>query len=245
MRITNPAFNVFSRAFGVRYGESTMTVQGAVNKFGILLITMLGAGFFSWWALLQNYTAITSLARLIGLFGGLILGFVTISKPSWASKTAPFYAVCQGLFLGGFSAIFEAAFPGITLVIMSLTFSVASIVLLAYQFNLVRASENFRLIVLCATGTLAFVYIIALVLSLFGIKMPLIFDSGILGIIFSLIVVGIAAANLILDFDLIEQGQAQGLPKYMEWFAAFSVLVTLIWLYMEIFKLALKLLRKR
>jgi uncharacterized YccA/Bax inhibitor family protein len=165
---------------------------------------------------------------------------ITIFKKSWAPVTAPLYALFEGLFLGVLSVVFEVIYPGIVFEAIVLTFSVLGVMLILYATGLINPSENFKLGVAAATGGIMVFYMLGLVFSLFGVHVPLIWDSGPFGIAFSLFVVGIAALNLVVDFDFIEQGAAQGAPKYMEWYAAFGLMVTLIWLYVEILRLLAK-----
>jgi uncharacterized YccA/Bax inhibitor family protein len=188
----------------------------------------------------RNLTAIYPWI-LGGSIGGLIVAIVTIFKKSWAGVTAPIYALLEGLVLGGISAIFEVQFPGIVLQAVSLTFGTLFCLLLAYTSGWIRATENFKLGVVAATGGIALIYLATFVLGFFGINIPYIHDSGWIGIGFSLFVVIVAALNLVLDFDFIENGAAQGAPKYMEWYGAFGLMVTLIWLYLEILRLLAKL----
>jgi uncharacterized YccA/Bax inhibitor family protein len=159
--------------------------------------------------------------------------------------TAPIYAALEGLALGGISAVFESRYPGIVSQAVFLTFGTLAALLIAYRSGWIKATENFKLGVVAATGGIFFVYLISFVLSFFGVSIPLIHGSGVFGILFSLFVVVIAALNLVLDFDFIEQGAEQGAPKYMEWFAAFGLMVTLIWLYLEILRLLSKLQQRR
>ncbi|MGA8570889.1 MAG: Bax inhibitor-1/YccA family protein, partial [Desulfobaccales bacterium] len=161
--------------------------------------------------------------------------------PAWAGVTAPLYALLEGLFIGGISAIADAQYPGIVIQAVGLTFGTCLALLLAYKSGMIRASEGFKRGIVAATGGIVLFYLVSFILGLFGVRMPLIYGAGPVGIIFSLIVVTIAALNLVLDFDFIEQGTLQGAPKYMEWYGAFALMVTLIWLYLEILNLLMKL----
>jgi uncharacterized YccA/Bax inhibitor family protein len=176
-----------------------------------------------------------------GLIGGFIVALVTVFKKQWALLTAPMYALLEGLALGGISAIFEARFPGIVIQAVGLTFGTLFCLLMAYKSGMIKVTENFKLGVVSATGAIALFYVVSFLLSMFGISIPFIHGSGIIGIGFSLFVVAIAALNLVLDFDFIENGAARGVPQYMEWYAAFGLIVTLIWLYIEILRLLSKL----
>ena len=177
----------------------------------------------------------------VGAIAGFIVALVTIFKQTWAPVTAPLYALLEGLVIGGVSAIFEAQFPGIVIQAAGLTLGTCLALLLAYKSRLIRATENFKLGVVAATGGIALFYLLTIVLGFFGIRIPLLYSNGWVGIGFSLFVVVIAALNLVLDFDFIEQGAAQGAPKYMEWYGAFGLMVTLIWLYLEMLRLLAKL----
>ncbi len=178
---------------------------------------------------------------VVGAIGGFVVALVTIFKQTWAPVTAPLYALLEGLVIGGVSTIFEAQFPGIVIQAAGLTLGTCLALLLAYKSRLIRATENFKMGVVAATGGIALFYLITLVLGFFGIRIPLLYSNGWMGIGFSLFVVVIAALNLVLDFDFIEQGAARGAPKYMEWYGAFGLMVTLIWLYLEMLRLLAKL----
>ena len=178
---------------------------------------------------------------LVGAVGGLILGLVTAFKKEWAPITSPVYALLQGLFLGGFSALFEMKFPGIVIQAVSLTFGTLFCLLLAYRSGLIKATENFKLGVFAATGAIGLFYLVSFILGFFHVSIPGMNGNGLLSIGISVFIVIIAALNLVLDFDFIEKGAEMGVPKYMEWYAAFGLLVTLIWLYVEILRLLSKL----
>lgn len=175
----------------------------------------------------------------------VIVGFVTIFKKEWAPVTAPAYALCEGLFIGGISAIFEMRFPGIVMQAVALTFGTLFCLLMAYKSGVIKATENFKLGIVAATGAICVIYLVSFVMGFFGASIPMIHSSGPMGIIFSLVVVTIAALNLVLDFDFIEKGATMGIPKYMEWYAAFGLVVTLVWLYIEILRLLAKLQSRR
>ena len=157
----------------------------------------------------------------------------------------PAYAALEGLLLGGVSVGFEAQYPGLVSQAVFLTFGVLAVLLMAYRSGIIRATDNFKLGVVAATGGIGLVYLVGFVMSFFGASIPLIHGSGPIGIAFSLVVVGVAALNLVLDFDFIEQGAERGVPKYMEWYAAFGLLVTLVWLYLEMLRLLAKLQERR
>ena len=244
MRTSNPALRAgtFSGLGRVARTEEAMSIQGATNKTLLLLLCVCLTAGWTWSIFFKsgNPAAVMPLV-LVGAIGGLILAFVTIFKPVWAGITAPIYALLEGLVIGGISSFAEAQFPGIVIQAVGLTFGTCLALLLAYKSRLIQATEGFKRGIVAATGGIALFYIISMVLGFFGVRIPLVFGSGPVGIIFSLIVVTIAALNLVLDFDLIEQGAAQGAPKYMEWYGAFALMVTLIWLYIEILNLLMKL----
>ena len=177
----------------------------------------------------------------IGLFGGMIFALITIFKKNWAMYTAPIYAILEGLFLGGISAIFESQYPGIVIQATGLTFGTLASLLVLYKTGIIKPTENFRLMVVSATMGIALLYVVSFIMSMFGTGIGFIHDNGIFGIGFSLFVVGIAALNLVLDFDFIEEGSEKNAPKYMEWFGAFALMVTMIWLYLEMLRLLAKL----
>lgn len=221
-----------------------MTVQGAVNKTAILLALTVAAAAFTWNLASKGNAGTAQVLAGVGAIGGLIVALITIFKKTWAPVTAPVYALLEGLFVGSFSWIFEMRVPGIVPQAVMFTFGTLAALLAAYSTGIIRATTGFRRGVVAATLGIALVYIASIVLSLFGIQIPGIFGNGLVGIGFSVFVVIIAAMNLVLDFDLIESGAQMGAPKYMEWYAGFSLLVTLIWLYLEILRLLSKLNRR-
>ena len=242
MRTSNPALN--ERAI---QGEravlgDTMTLQGTVNKTGVLLICVIATAAWTWNLFLHSHSPQTVMPlAILGGIGGLIVAMVTIFKKQWAGITAPIYALLEGLVLGSISAILEVRFPGIAIQAVSLTFGTLVILLLAYRSGLIAVTEKFRLGIIAATGGIALFYIVEIVLGFFGIHFTAINGSGVIGIGFSVFVVIIAALNLVLDFDFIETGVRVGAPKYMEWYGAFGLMVTLIWLYFEILRLLSKI----
>jgi uncharacterized YccA/Bax inhibitor family protein len=246
MRTANPALNDNTfRGYGraIASGD-TMTIQGTVNKTAVLLLLVLMTATWTW---RLYYTAPGSLGVWIfgGAIGGFIIAMVTVFKKQWAPATAPLYALLEGLVLGGISSMLEARYPGIVIQAVGLTFGTLFGLLFAYKSGMIRATENFKLGVVAATGGIALVYLATMLLGFFGIRMPYIHESGMIGIGFSLFVVVIAALNLVLDFDFIESGAAQGAPKFMEWYGAFGLMVTLIWLYIEILRLLSKMRSRR
>jgi len=258
MRTANPALNanVFSQVGSSAVGE-TMTLQGTINKTFALLGLLVFTATWVWGKVMQP-TPILDEAQgvaqgipsavigllMLGLIGGLIVAMVTIYKKEWAGFTAPVYALLEGLFIGGISAIFELSFPGIVIQAVALTFGTLFCLLAAYKSGLIKVTENFKLGVASATGAIFMIYVVSWIMSFFGTSIPMIHSSGLMGIGFSLFVVVIASLNLVLDFDFIERGSEMGAPKYMEWYAAFGLIVTLVWLYIEILRLLSKLRRR-
>ena len=217
-----------------------MTLLGAVNKTGILLFFLLLSASFTWKMVLSGDSSAMGFI-LGGAIGGFIVAIATVFKQSWAPFTAPLYATLQGLFLGGISAIFEAMYEGIVMQAVGLTFGILFALLAAYKSGMIKATENFKLGVTAATGGIFLFYVISWVLGFFGVSMPFLHDSSPLSIGISIFIIIIASLNLVLDFDFIENGAEMGAPKYMEWFAAFGLMVTLVWLYLEILHLLAKL----
>jgi uncharacterized YccA/Bax inhibitor family protein len=239
-RTGNPALKETTfRGMARAMGEEAMTLQGTVNKTGLSLLILLTAAAFVW----NSDTPAPFM--LVGLMGGLIAALVTVFKRTAAPYTVPVYAAFEGLLLGGLSLHFETRYPGIVINAVGLTFGTLAVLLAAYSSGVIKPSENFKLGVFAATGAVGLLYLVGLGMSFFGKSIPFIHDSGPIGIAFSLFVVGLAALNLVLDFDFIEKGAAAGAPKYMEWVGAFGLLVTLVWLYIEILRLLAKLQDRR
>jgi uncharacterized YccA/Bax inhibitor family protein len=237
LRSNNPVLKQKAFAGAVLSGE-TMTIQGTVNKTGLLLLFVVVAAAWTW-GLGHSETPEAAYPWMLGgLLGGLVVALVTIFKKEWAPISAPLYALLEGLVLGGISAIFEKSYPGIAIQAVSLTFGVMFVMLMAYKFRIVQATRGFKLGVIAATGGIMIVYLINMGMGLFfHSQINILYASTPLGIGISLFVVIIAALNLILDFDMIETGARMGAPKYMEWYGAFGLMVTLIWLYLEILRL--------
>jgi uncharacterized YccA/Bax inhibitor family protein len=242
-RTANPALNAntFVGLPAAAHGD-VMTVGGTVGKSTILLLILLIGASYTWDL---HFSGARPEALMPWVWGGAGVGFVfalvTIFKKTWSPVTAPLYAAAEGVFLGAFSGYMESIFPGIVIQAVGLTFGTFLALLMAYQSGLIKATENFKLGVVAATGGVAIVYLVSMVMGFFGTTIPFIHDNGVVGIGFSLVVVVIAALNLVLDFDFIEQGAEHGAPKYMEWYASFGLLVTLIWLYLEMIRLLAKL----
>ena len=248
MRSGNPAlkestFLDLGSGSVVRRDTDAMTLNGTVNKTAFLLVLTLVGAMFTWGKFFASGGTANLMPYVLGgAIGGLVVALVTVFKKEWSPVTAPLYAGLEGLFIGAVSAMFELRFPGIVMQAAALTFGTLGALLLAYRSGLIKATENFKLGVFAATGGIALLYLVNIGMRLFGFEgMGFIHESSWIGIAFSGFVVVIAALNLVLDFDFIEQGVEHGAPKYMEWYAAFGLLVTLIWLYLEILRLLAKL----
>jgi uncharacterized YccA/Bax inhibitor family protein len=252
-RTANPALSTKSfESFGgfvgtqARASSDVMTIQGTVNKTAILLAIVLVAGLLPWRTFFNSGDPAAVMPMLwVGLIGGLVLALVTIFKKSWAPFLAPLYAGFEGLVLGGVSAIYEVQFPGIVFQAVALTFGTLAVLLITYKTGAIKATANFKRGVIAATGAVCLVYIVTFALRMFGVDVGFMHSAGPLGIGISMVVVVIAALNLVLDFDFIEEGSKKGAPKYMEWYGAFGLLVTLVWLYLEILRLLSKLNSRR
>jgi uncharacterized YccA/Bax inhibitor family protein len=215
-----------------------MTVQGAVNKSFLLLVVLLAGAFWPWSQYLSTGDAsVVQPLFFLGIFGGLILALIMSFKPAMATYLAIPYAALEGMAMGGLSAILERRYPGIAMEAVGATFAVFAAMLLAYKTGLIRATERFKSVVVAATGAIFLFYLISMVVGFFHVNTGGLFNGSALGIGISLAIIVVAALNLILDFDIMETGAARGAPKYMEWFSAFGLLVTLVWLYMEILRL--------
>jgi uncharacterized YccA/Bax inhibitor family protein len=244
MRTANPALRAETFDIGADPAAATMTVMGAVHKTALLVFLVFTGAYWTW----QQFPPVAG-EFPVGLkpwlygsaIGGAVVALVTMWQKHWAAFTSPIYALLEGIFLGGISALFEASFPGIAIQAVGLTAGTLFTLLLIYRSGLIAATENFKLGVTAATGAIMLVYLISWVLGMFGVRMPFLHDNGIVGIGISLVIVVVAALNLVLDFDFIEKGEEKKAPKYMEWYAAFGLLVTLVWLYLEILRLLAKL----
>lgn len=250
MRTSNPVLtdDTFPRqSQGIDQGRSIllgqpMTMQGTVTKTFLLLALVMLSSLWTWTLFLKtgNPASINTL-MIAGAVLGLVLAIATTFKQTWAPVTAPLYAACQGFFVGGISAILNQAFPGIVIQAATLTFGTLAAMLFLYQTKWIQVTETFKMIVVTATGGIMIAYLISWGLSFFSVQVPLIYGNGFAGIFFSLFVIGIAALNFVLDFDFIDKAVARGAPKYMEWYGAFALMVTMIWLYIEFLRLLSKL----
>lgn len=244
LRSGNPALTADTFR-GVRSvtADDVMTIEGTVNKTALSLVILLAAATWTWNLPLGDPRV--GVWMMAGVIGGFATALVTVFRKTWAPYTTPAYAALEGLALGGISAVFESRYPGIASQAVFLTFGTLGALLLAYRSGWIRPTENFKLGITAATGGIAIVYLVGFVISLFGATIPLIHGSGAVGILFSLLVVTVAALNLVLDFDFIEEAAEQGAPKYLEWYGAFGLLVTLVWLYLEMLRLLAKLQQRR
>jgi len=247
MESSNPTLN--ERTFGaarVGVGQPAMTVQGTVNKTFILLAILVAAAMWTWGKTSDPHSAgFLGITFMVSMIGGLILAIATSFKPKWSPVTAPLYAACEGLLLGILSAYFERSYPGIVMQAVGLTFAVTFAMLMGYKAGWLQATPGLRKGLMIAMGGLMLFYVVVWIASMFGIHPPgFINGGGPLGIAFSLFVVGIASMSLVLDFDFIESASREGLEMYMEWYGAFALMVTLVWLYMEILRLLSKISRR-
>jgi uncharacterized YccA/Bax inhibitor family protein len=252
-KTSNPAlgqdtFKQYSSGqYGGQYGglidaSARMTLSGTVNKTAILLLCALATAAWTWKSFMDTLDpSSVYLQLMVGLFGGMIFAFVTIFKNEWSPVTAPIYALLEGMALGGLSAIMNHYYPGIAIQAVSLTFGTLFIMLFLYRSGIIKVTDKLRIGIVAATGGICLFYFASMLLSFFHINFfgP-VWGSGVVGIGFSLFVVAIAALNLVLDFDFIEQGVTAGAPKFMEWYGAFGIMVTLVWLYIEILRLLSK-----
>lgn len=248
MRSANPALTqgTFSGLRSHARPSNAMTIGGTVLKTFILLGCVLLTAGYTWGLFLKSANPAALTPWMIGgIIGGLIAAVATIFKKEWAPISAPIYALFEGLFLGSISSILNAQYPGIVVQAVALTFGTLAVMLFAYSTGLIKATEKFKLGIVAATGAIFLVYFASLILSFFGIHFGFIYGNGWAGIGFSLVVVVIAALNLIIDFDVIEKGSSAGVPKYMEWYGAFALMVTLVWLYIEILRLLSKVRSSR
>jgi uncharacterized YccA/Bax inhibitor family protein len=241
-------FSGYEQVYGpTRTLSTVMTVQGTVSKTFALLGILSATAIWSWTATMNGQLQPVVLPA--AAIGGFVLALITIFRPSVSPWTAPVYAAFEGVFLGALSCVIEAGlgrkYPGIAIQAVSMTAGTLFIMLFLYATRVIQVTDRLRAGIMSATGALALVYLIAFVVSLFGVRVPFLNDATPIGIGFSVFVVGLAAFNLLLDFEFIEKGAAVAAPKYMEWYGAFGLMVTLIWLYLEILRLLRKLQDRR
>jgi uncharacterized YccA/Bax inhibitor family protein len=247
-KTSNPALSdkAFQGPSNAQFGgaidaTARMTLQGTVNKTGFLMLLAIAGAAFTWHLYMQELDpSAPAPFMLLGVFGGFILAMVTIFKQTWAPFISPIYALLEGLFLGGMSALLEARYPGIAIQAVGLTFGVLLVMLMIYSSGLIKVTKGFYIGVAAATGGIAVFYLVQMVLGMFGVHLLSINNSSPLSIGISLFVVAIAALNLVIDFDFIQRGVNAGAPKYMEWYGAFGLMVTMVWLYLEILRLLSK-----
>jgi uncharacterized YccA/Bax inhibitor family protein len=244
-RTANPTLkpNTFENSRAI-LGQQVMTLQGTINKTGMLLLCVIAAAAWTWNLARSEAPGAVLPWMLGGVIGGLVMALVTVFKKEWSPVTAPIYALLQGLALGGISSFLDVAYPGIAIQAVGLTFGTLFVMLFLYKTGVLRATRKFVMGVVAATGAIFLVYMANFVMGFFGRQVPLLNDSGPWGIAISGVIVVIAALNLILDFDLIERGVQAGAAKYMEWYGAFGLMVTLVWLYLEILRLLAKSRRR-
>jgi uncharacterized YccA/Bax inhibitor family protein len=242
----NPAMNVFKNTVTLP-GTGAMTETGTLNKFFLLFLLVMASASLTWKAF---YDGVDVMPYMLGAaILGFIAAIVVISKKEWAAYVAPVYALFEGVFLGAISASYNNAFaktaPGIVTQAVLLTFGAVIAMFFLYRFRIIKVTDKLRSVIFIATAGIAIFYLLSIVLRLFHVDIAFIHEGSMLGIGFSLFVVVIASLNLLLDFDMIEQGVAAGAPKYMEWYGAFGLLVTIVWLYLEILRLLGKLADRR
>lgn len=249
MRTSNPVLTRLTEAARntglVRGGDGVMTRAGTAGKAAVLLALVVFAASFTWNEVAKGNYGIIGPAMLVGGIGGFVVALITVFKPTAAPITAPIYAVLEGLLVGAISARINFAYPGIAMQAVGLTFATAAGVFVLYRLNVLRATEGFRRIIVAATMGIALFYLVAMLFSLFGSGFSFLAGSSPLAIGINVVVAAVAALNLVLDFDLIDEGARAGAPKKLEWFAAFGLLVTLIWLYLELLRLLARLQGRR
>ena len=236
-RSGNPVLT--SNAFNIKSDYSDkMTIGGTVNKTFLTLMILVGSAYYSW-----TYISITNVLAFPSVIVAFIVGIITIRKKEWAPVTVPIYGVLQGIFLGIISNMFNTLYDGIVITAISYTLCILFALLSLYRLRIIKPSENFKLGVAAATGGIAILYATNFVMGIFGSGIPLmdVNNSSMYSIGFSVFVIIIASMNLVVDFDFIEEGAEKGAPKFMEWYGAFGLMVTLVWLYLEILKLLAKM----
>ncbi len=226
--------------------DERMTVNGTIARAGLLLVLMLITGFWTWTHFMAAVAGGGIVAGLEamqpfmwgGLIGGLVLAFAGVFKPNWTPVTAPLYALAEGTALGAISAMFEVQYHGIVLEAILASVGVLAVMLMLYRTGVIKVTQKFRMGVVAATGGIFLLYLVAWGVGSFThYNMGFVYGAGTLGLVLSVVFVCVAALNLVLDFDLIERATAQGAPKYMEWYCAFGLMVTLVWLYIQLLQL--------
>ena len=239
MRSSNPVMTgkIYEKVGTLSAGSSVMTVNGTINKIGLMLLLVIGAAAYTWNMVMGADAGRAGTMAIVGAVGGFIVALITIFRPQSSAVTAPIYAILEGLFLGAISAIINARYPGVAFQAVLLTIGTLFTMLFLYRSGRIRATPRFRRGVMMATGAVFFAYLISWIMSLLGMPMGFMHSAGPMGILINLVIIVIAALNLIMDFDFIEKGSQMGAPKYMEWYGAFGLMVTLIWLYIEFLRL--------
>jgi uncharacterized YccA/Bax inhibitor family protein len=239
MRSSNPvlAGRIYEKVGGVSAGSSVMTINGTLNKIGVMLLLLIAGAAYTWRMVSGADPGNAGMYAIVGAVGGFILAMVTIFRPQSSAVTAPIYAILEGLFLGAISAIINAQYPGVAFQAVLLTIGTLFTMLFLYRSGRIRATPRFQQGVMMATGAVFFAYLISWIFSLFGMGMGFMHSAGPLGILINLVIIVIAALNLIMDFNFIEKGAEMSAPKYMEWYGAFGLMVTLVWLYIEFLRL--------
>jgi uncharacterized YccA/Bax inhibitor family protein len=235
-KTSNPALNAKTFENREAFSSESMTLQGTVNKTGLLLFCAIATAAWTWW-LAGTQPGAVALCLWGGLIGGLVFALITSFKKEWAPVTAPIYALCEGFALGGISEALNHAYPGIALQAIGLTAAVTAVMLLLYTSGAIRATPKFTVGVIAATGGIFLFYMVDFVMGFFGHHVSLLYSNGPWGIAISVFIVIVAALNLVLDFNFIETGVDAGAAKYMEWYGAFGIMVTLVWMYIEILHL--------
>ncbi len=244
IKSNNPALK-FEKFFSINERDSQpMSIQGTITKTLILLLMLVASASLNWYLFIIN-SPWASFTISLGFIGSLATGFYTLIRPQRSHISAPLYAVFQGFVLSWVSMVAEKEVPGVGLCSVYLTFATLAAMLLAYKLELIKVNETFKGVMFSCLGGISLVYSLSLVLRLFGTSIPFIESTNITGIVFSLFVVAVAALSLVADFDFIYQASGYQLPKRAEWYAGFSLMVSLIWLYMEIVRLLIKLSRRR
>ena len=238
MRSSNPVMTgrIYEKA-GTALSGNVMTINGTINKIGLMLLLVIVSASYTWNLVLGNDPGRVGTLAIVGGIGGFIIAMVTVFSPKSSPYTAPVYAILEGMFLGAISAVINARYPGVAFQAVLLTIGTLFTMLFLYRSGTIRATPKFRRGVMMATGAVFFAYMISWIMSLIGMPMGFMHSSGPLGILISLVIIVIAALNLIMDFDFIEKGSQMGAPKYMEWYGAFGLIVTLVWLYIEFLRL--------
>ncbi len=234
----NPVLRTKAFTQGAVISGERMTVAGTIGKSVILLVLLTLTAGWVW----SRFYATGSLAAVTpymlgGVIGGLVFALASSFKPNWTPITAPLYAICEGMAIGGISALFELRYPGLVIQAVGLTLAVAFGMLVLYRTGVIKVTDRFKRMLFAATTGILLFYLVTWVVSLFGVDTSIIYGHSSLSIGISLVIVAIAAFNLVLDFDIIAQQSAAGAPRYMEWYGAFALMVTLVWLYLEILRL--------